>query len=91
VSDKPMMQMRLAIRQEGQFVNAYVAQATDMAGAFLVGSISLGLLNMRPELFEQFKALMTDALAALIEVGAGGKVLATFEEQAPEHERAGHA
>ncbi len=84
-------QIRLAIRQEGKFVNAYMAQADSMAGAFLVGSMAVGLLNMRPELFDQFKALMTAAMAALVEAGAGGKVLGTFEEPAPEHERAGHA
>lgn len=83
--------IRLAIREEGQFVNAYLAQSDNMAGAFLVGSIAVGLLKMEPELFEQFKALMTAAMKTLVEVGVGGKVLGTFEEPPPEHERAGHA
>lgn len=72
-------------------VNAYVAKTEDMAGALHVGSISTGLLNMSPALFEQFKALMTDAMTVLIEVGAGGTVLSTHEEPAPQHEKAGHA
>lgn len=82
--------MRLAIRQEGAMVNAYVAQTGDMAGALHVGSISTGLLNMRPALFEQFKALMTDAMTVLVEVGTGATVLGTHEQPAPEHEKAGH-
>ncbi len=85
------MSMRLAIRQEGPMVNAYVATTTDMAKAIHIGSMSTGILNMRPELFEQFKALMTAGMTALVEVGSGGKVLGMFEQPAPEHEKAGHA
>ena len=72
-------------------VNAYVATAEGLEGATLIGSMSTGILNMRPALFEQFKALMTEAMTALVEVGAGGMALGTFEQAAPEHEKAGHA
>lgn len=72
-------------------VNAYVATEAGMQGAVLIGSMSTGILNMRPALFEQFKALMTEAMTALVEVGAGGTVLGMFEQAAPEHEKAGHA
>lgn len=84
-------QIRLAIRQEGQFVNAYVAPFDSMQDALHIGSISLALLNMRPALFEGFKALMVDAMTALVETGTDAKVLGTFEQAAPEHEKAGHA
>lgn len=83
--------MRLAIRQEGQMVNAYVATTTDLAKAIHIGSMSTALLNMRPELFEQFKALMTAGMTTLVEVGTGGTVLSYHEQAAPEHEKAGHA
>jgi len=82
--------LRLAIRQEGQMVNAYVAMTASMDGALHIGCISTGLLNMQPALFEQFKALMTAGMAAMVEAG-GCTVLGTFEQAAPEHERAGHA
>lgn len=84
-------EVRLAIRQEGQTVNAYVANSGSMDDAFIIGSIAAGLLRMQPELFEQFKALMTSAMIALVEVGANGKVLSLTESPAPEHEKAGHA
>ena len=47
-------------------VNAYVATEAGMQGAVLIGSMSTGILNMRPALFEQFKALMTEAMTALV-------------------------
>ena len=84
-------EIRLAIREEGQNVNAYLASMAGMDDAILIGSIRKALLRMRPELFEQFKALMTSAMTTLIEVGGAGKVLSYNEEPAPEHERAGHA
>lgn len=63
-------------------VNAYVATEAGMQGAVLIGSMSTGILNMRPALFEQFKALMTEAMTALVEVGAGGTVILTGPEVA---------
>lgn len=72
-------------------VNAYIAQTGNMAGALHIGCISVGLLKMQPALFEKFKALMTDAMTVLVEVGTGGTVLGTQEQPAPEHEKAGHA
>lgn len=71
-------------------VNAYVATAQDMKGALLIGSVSLGLLNMDNALFYGFKQLMTAALHVLVR-SQGGKVLATVEGPAPEHEKAGNA
>lgn len=82
--------LRLAIRTEGQMVNAYVATTQDMNGALLIGSVSLGLLNMDNALFYGFKQLMTDALHVMVRA-QGGKVLEVMEQPAPEHEKAGHA
>ena len=82
--------IRLAIRHEGAVVNAYIAQAADMSGAQLIGSISAALLDMRPALFDEFKALMTEGMTALVQ-RTGGTVLSMHEQAAPEHERAGHA
>jgi hypothetical protein len=84
-------ELRIAIRAEGQMINAYVAMANSMEGAIPIGSISRVLCDEDETLFDQFKALMTMAGTTLIEQLAGGKVLEVFERDAPEHEKAGSA
>jgi len=84
-------QLRLAIRQEGTMVNAYVASMGSMQNALHIGSISTGALNMRPELFKQFQELMTAAMVAIVEVGGGLSVESVHAQAAPVHEKASHA
>ena len=80
---------RLAIRKEGNFVNAYLAGPANMNDAMLLGSLLLGIAK-RPDLFERWKALMTDTLAAAL-TDVFGVAHPTFvERRAPENERSGH-
>lgn len=81
--------MRLAIRAEGDIVNAYMAQNGTMDGAIFLGSIHKGVAQ-NPVRWDSFKILMMGAAADLTESVLGTRV--TFGEvvTAPEHERAGH-
>ncbi len=45
MSTRKTMAVRLALRQEGAFWNAYLAQADTMVGAKLIGSIVLGAVK----------------------------------------------
>jgi len=83
--------IRLAIRQEGNMVNAYVAKADTMEGAFVIGSIALGVVQARRDLFDRFQQTMTAALQVLVEANTGLKVEGFDVQAAPEHEKAGHA
>lgn len=83
--------LRLAIREEGPFINAYLAQPGTMKDAKLIGSISTGLCKMDRQFFEQFKDTMARATIALTEAATGAAVVFGGERPAPEHERAGHA
>lgn len=84
-------EIRLCIRREGDFANAYIAPKDTMQDALLIGSISTSICNMRPGLFDEFVACMENAIRALVEVGIGGQVLKMQREPAPEHEKAGRA
>ena len=86
-----MNTLRIAIRAEGQMVNAYFAMTGTMADAVLIGSINRALCEAKPALFDQFKELLKAAVTVLIEQIGGKKVLTVFEQEAPEHEKAGHA
>lgn len=88
-TDQP--KFRLAIRHEGAFVNAYYAQMSTMDGAVLIGSIRHNVCQADEATFTMFKALMTDAMRTAVEKSLGLKVVTTHEQDAPEHEKAGHA
>ena len=85
---KPLI--RLALRHEGNFWNAYVALPDTMEGAFLIGSIAMWAVARSPKFKRAFmdvmQGVMTDHLKAL-----GATVNGYEERSAPEHERAGHA
>ena len=82
---------RLAIRHEGPFVNAYYAQMNTMDGAVLLGSIRTTLCRQNDDVFTSFKALMSSAMSAVIKNSTGAEVLAMIDQDAPAHEKAGHA
>ena len=86
-----MNELRIAIRADGQSINAYFAMTGTMAEAVLIGSINRALCDQDEKLFDQFKALMTTCCQVLIEQIGGKKVLTVFEQDASEHEKAGHA
>jgi hypothetical protein len=84
------MDMRLALREEGPFWNAYLALPNTMHGARLIGSIAIGPMKRNEKLREHFKALMKECLAEAIKE-LTGKTPGSFREgPAPEAERAGH-
>lgn len=84
------MLMRLAIRREGQFVNAYHAAHDTMDGAMLVGSLRVSILDAHPDIWEDWKKLMSRAYQAVIHDVTGVKPHMD-ETPAPEHERSGRA
>lgn len=81
---------RIAIRAEGTFVNAYIADAETMRDAILVASMMRVPMEKDPALFEEWKALLVRMVALACEENGWG-VAEFFEERAPEHERAGRA
>lgn len=84
--------LRLALRVEGEFWNAYVATADTMEGAFLLGSIRMGAVSADLMLKEAFMSLMQIAMASAIKGATGGKVGHWNDPiAAPQHERAGRA
>lgn len=83
--------MRIAIRAEGKFVCAYVAEMGTMEGAHLIGSISRVCCEADPEVFEAFKRAVTLAFAVALREAAGIDSAGFDEQPAPEHERAGDA
>ena len=80
---------RLAFRREGGMLNTYYARVGTMEGALLVASIKMSLIEARPDIFDRYKAIMTDALGAAVEAVSGGAVKLWSEQRAPEHERSG--
>lgn len=83
------LKIRVAIRKEGNWVNAYLAEYDTMEDAKLIGSLAIGIAG-RGDFFARWKQLMSDAMALAVEDIYGQKpVMET--EPAPEHERAGNA
>lgn len=81
--------IRLALRVEGDFWCAYVASPGTMDGAFLIGSIAMGIVQ-KPSRKRAFMDLMQDALKDHLK--ALGATVTGFETtNAPEHERSGRA
>lgn len=80
---------RVAIRSEGENVNAYYAPMTGMRGAILLGSIKRRLCQL-PGVFESFQSLMGHVATGLAEEVLGASVKEVRFEDVPEHERAGH-
>ena len=87
-----MGMIRIAIRQEGNFINAYLTQPGSLEGGVLMGSISAGLCNAdeRNETFELFKQAIETGAGALLE-SLGVSVVGMETREAAEHEKAGNA
>ncbi len=81
--------LRLALRAEGNFWNAYVAQADTMEGALLIGSIAMTAVQNRRRK-RAFMELMTDSVKHYLST-VGATVTGFEERPAPQHERAGRA
>lgn len=79
--------MRLALRAEGNYWNAYVAEMGTMEGAVLIGSISLTAAT-DTAIYRAFMALMQKTCETLLPIPVEGWDL---PRSAPEHERSGRA
>jgi hypothetical protein len=85
-----MTPFRIAFREEGEFVNAYLATMTTMDGAILLGSLRSAILE-HGDAFEEYKAMMRKFAGILCVHTFGVEPSEFIEERAPEHERAGKA
>jgi hypothetical protein len=83
--------IRLALRQEGDWWNAYIAQQDTMTDAHLIGSILIGPVRGDRKLKQRFMDLMTDVMAMAVEEITGRKPDHTEVQEAPESERSGNA
>ncbi len=86
---KRELPVRLAIRREGNSVNAYMADPKTMEGATLVASLTVGIAQ-HADFFERWMQLMEDALARAVKDIYGQEPEMTTRP-APEHERGGNA
>lgn len=87
-----MGMIRIAIRQKGNFINAYLTQPGSLDGGMLIGSIAAGLCNADEsnETFETFKVAIEKGAAALLKQ-LGVSIIGMETREAAEHEKAGNA
>lgn len=82
--------VRLAMREEANFWNAYIAKQDTMEGAILIGSIVMKAVRDDPVRKEIFMTLMQSFMAEML-TSAGFQLTDFITRDAPEHERAGNA
>ncbi len=87
---KDPAKLRLAMRAEGDFWNAYAAVTGTMDGAILLGSIRMALVEDRP-MKDAFMSLMQIGMEDLIQTVSGSDVQSWTINPAPQSERAGRA
>lgn len=87
--DKPML--RLALRQEGEWWNAYIATTDTMDGAHKVGSILLAAVQDNEDRKKAFMDLMQGFMSDVIKQTFGSRPSWWETTAAPSHERAGNA
>jgi hypothetical protein len=87
MADVPLL--RAAIRQEGEFINAYLAPLHSMDGAQLLASIRTAACRIDPQAFDDFKHMVSACVQRQV-AAATGSAPRMEERTAPEHERAGH-
>ena len=85
------MKIRLALRREGDWWNAYLAHADTMEGAKLIGTIKIGAVAQDPKIKKDFMRLMQRVLANAIKDVSGKKPTEWETGPAPESERSGHS
>ncbi len=80
---------RLAFRQEGTELVAYLARPHTMEGAMRMGSVHLSFVR-QPGFYDAYVELMSTAYRNFVEAATGLKVAHMDYQAVPEHERAGH-
>lgn len=90
MDDLTRVPVRLAFRNEGEFVNAYIAPPNSMKDALLVGSMRHTYMDRHKPAWEEWKKLMGDILQEIVRQRVG-VVPEMREEKAPQHERSGKA
>jgi hypothetical protein len=83
--------IRLAMRAEGDWWVAYMAQPDTMDGAKRLGSILLGIVERNAEHKQTFMALMQEVMTAAIKDVFGQTPDWSEPQAAPESERSGRA
>lgn len=89
-NDMARIPIRIAIRAEGKWINAYFARQETMSGATKIGSIRRSACDDSPEAFELWKQAMEASISGIIKRQLGVEP-AFGLEPAPEHERSGNA
>lgn len=82
---------RIAIRAEGEFINAYLAPPDSMVNAVHMGSIRRSFCDASRPLFKQFQELMQAAITVAVQESLGATPEGFVTTAAPEHEKAGNA
>jgi hypothetical protein len=85
------IKLRLALRHEGDFWNAYMAEPDTMEGAKLIGCILIGAVRKDEELKNVFMAMMQQVMGQAIKDLTGEEPKGWDIDAAPESERSGHA
>lgn len=78
--------IRIAIRHEGGFINAYMAQPETLEGAVLLGSIAVAPAQ-HPLIFAAWKKLMGAVLMTAAVDAGYGLADEPVEQEPPDHER----
>jgi len=82
---------RLAMRQEGNYWNAYYALKNTMDGALLIGSIRIGAVINNRDRKQAFMEMMQDIVSDFLKDATGQHPTWNEPQLAPEHEKAGNA
>lgn len=82
---------RLALRQEGEYWNAYYALMETMDGAILLGSIKMSLVTENGARQLLFMGMMQEVVAEIVQRATGSEVDFLEPQTAPQHEKSGNA
>jgi len=81
--------LRLAFRNEGDFVNCYLMPSDGGKHQTLLASVRVSICEQHPDVWNAFKDMMKLAIGQMIESVTGKKPDVMFERQAGDEE--GHA
>lgn len=91
MAESKTLPIRLAMRVEGDWWVAYMAQMETMEGAKRLGSILMGIVENNPECKQAFMSLMQSAMSDAIKHVFHQTPDWNAPQAAPEVERAGRA